>query len=88
MNDTSNVHAWPGSRVPTHEPNAATIALFEQCLEMAKSGQLQSFIGTGFVGDGGRFTVWADHHENVYEMHGALGWLTAEYIHRHKEALA
>lgn len=69
------------------EPREALISLLESLVEKAKSGQLQSFIGTGFVSDGARLSVWFDQHENVYEMLGSLAWLHAEYVHRHTDAL-
>ena len=62
------------------------IRVLRDALARAESGELQSFIGTGFNADGTRLAVWADLHENVYEMAGALTWLQAEYIHRHTEA--
>lgn len=69
------------------EPNQVLIDVLEDALARAKSGQLQSFVGTGFMADGCRLGLWADLHENVYEMMGALQWLVAEYTHRHTEAL-
>jgi hypothetical protein len=80
----SNVHALPNSGgLPSIEPNEALVKNLEDVLAMAKSGQLQSFIGTGFFGDGARVSTWSDFHPNVYEMLGSLAWLHAEYIHRH-----
>ncbi|TBE67421.1 hypothetical protein [Rhizobium ruizarguesonis] len=64
------------------EPRDGMIKALEDLLEMAKAGQLQSFIGTGFVSDGGRVSFWGGHHENVYEMLGALSWLQHEYVER------
>ena len=76
-----------GGRVPTQlgEPNEALIGVLEDALARAKTGQLQSLIGTGFTSDGGRLAMWADQHENVYEMLGSLAWLQHEYVHRHTE---
>lgn len=80
----SNVRALPNiGNLPTTEPNEQLIRNLEDLLAMAKSGQLQSFIGTGFFHDGARVSSWADFHQNVYEMGGSLSWLHAEYIHRH-----
>lgn len=80
----SNVKSLPGMRVPGHaEPDLALIAAIRGLLERAESGELQSFIGTGFMADGCRLATWADRHENVYEMLGSLAWLHAEYINRH-----
>ena len=82
----SNVRAIPGLRVPGHaEPDPVLIATIRGLLDRAESGELQSFVGTGFLADGCRLSTWVDRHENVYEMFGALAWLQAEYIHRHTE---
>jgi len=83
----SNVRALPNiGNLPTSEPNEQLIKNLEDLLAMARSGQLQSFIGTGFFLDGARVASWGDFHQNVYEMLGSLSWLHAEYIHRHTEA--
>ncbi len=78
----SNVKAFPGNAVPTG-PNQALIAGLRQLLEMAESGQLQSFIGTGFINEGLRASHWSDYHADVYQMLGSLVWLQHEYVHRH-----
>lgn len=78
----SNVAALFGGRAPDG-PNFALIGMLRSLVDRAESGELQSFIGTGFTADGMRAAVWADQHDNVYEMLGALGWLQAEYVHRH-----
>jgi hypothetical protein len=65
------------------EVNTTLVSMLEAVLRDAKSGQLQSFIGTGFLADGLRYAAWADQHPNVYEMLGAIAWLHAEYIQRH-----
>lgn len=65
------------------EPNPALIRAIEQMLEEARSGTLQSFIGTGFLADGDRMSIWCDSHDNVWEMAGALYWLQHEYAKRH-----
>jgi hypothetical protein len=47
---------------------------------MARDGQLQSFVGTGF-GPPGRVTIsdtW--RQPNVWEMRGAIAWLQDEYV--------
>ena len=80
---TGNVRALPGSKVPSNQPNPDLIAAIERTLQMAKEGQLQSFIGTGFTSDGLRAALWADTEPDVYKMLGALEWLKSEYVHRH-----
>lgn len=65
------------------EPRHELIAVLENLLDRAKSGQIQSLIATGFTSDGIRLSAWADLHDNVYEMLGALAWLQHEYVHRH-----
>lgn len=68
------------------EPKADVIGVLENLLERARSGQVQSFIGTGFCSDGCRITVFSGDHENIYEMLGALSWLEHEYVHRNTDA--
>ena len=81
---SDNVKALPGLRAPGHaEPDQALIAALRGLLKRAEAGDLQSFIGTGFLADGCRITTWCDTHENVYEMLGSLAWVQAEYVHRH-----
>ena len=66
----------------TGEPNEGLIGALSDLLEMARSGQLQSFIGTGFVMDGNRVSVFGGPHGNVYEMLGSIAWLEHEYVAR------
>ena len=80
----SNVKAMPGLRVPGDvKPNEGLVSMLEDLLGRAKTGSLRSLIASGFTADGLRVAVWADHHDNVHEMLGALAWLQAEYVHRH-----
>lgn len=84
----SNVQSIYGADIPVKElgePNAALVAGLKDLLAMAETGQLQSFIGTGFTSDNLRMAMWADQHPDLYQMLGALGWLQAEYIKRHTE---
>jgi hypothetical protein len=81
---SNKVVALPGLKTPGHaEPNQPLIDNLRDLLARAEAGELQSFVGTGFMADGCRLASWCDTHENIYEMHGALGWLLAEYVHRH-----
>lgn len=84
----SNVTAFPGNTVPSDEPDYRIVNMLEDLLAHAKSGRLRCFIGTGYMSDGCRISVWADHHDNVYEMLGSFAWLQAEYLHKHTEAKA
>ena len=68
------------------EPNEVLIALLENILARAKTGQVQSFIGAGFCSNGMRVSVWCDHHSDVYQMLGSLTWLEHEYVNNHTEA--
>lgn len=79
----SNVAMLHGGVVPTSEPNEALISAIEALLDMAKSGQLQSYIGSGFTHDGLRVATWCDFHDDVYQVVGSMEWLKAEYIERH-----
>jgi len=81
----SNVRTMPGlrDRGEPGKPCEELIATMRDVLSRAESGELQSFIGTGFQVDGGRLAAWADTHENYYEMLGALMALQDEYRGRH-----
>jgi hypothetical protein len=83
----TNILAMPGLRNPIDaaKPNDGLISALRQLLAMAESGQLQSYIGTGFTCDGLRMATWGDHHDDVYQMLGALAWLQSEYLHRHTQ---
>ena len=83
---TDKVVVLPGSKLPTIGPNPDVVDLLSQLLARAESGEIQSFIGTGFTRDGLRLALWADTHHDVYQMLGAVAWLQAEYIHRHTDA--
>lgn len=83
---THNVVPLLGARLPTGVPNEALVKALEGLLEHARSGRLQSFIGTGFGDDGkSRFAHWSDSHDDVYQMLGALAWLQHEYVARHSD---
>jgi len=82
---SDNVHTLPGFAAPSTEPNVRLIATLRELLAMAESGQLRSFIGTGFIHEGLRVATWADYHDDVYQMLGALSWLQHEYVHRHTD---
>jgi hypothetical protein len=82
----SNVTALPGLSNPTDtKPNEALIEVLKKALNMAETGQLQSYIGTGFTRDGLRLATWCDTHDNVYEMLGSIEWLKAEFLKRRTE---
>lgn len=83
---SDNVVGLFGERPPElGEPNEVLIHILKDMLEMAKSGRLQSLVGTGFTKEGNRLAVWADLHPDVYQMLGALNWLEHEYVRRHTE---
>ena len=67
------------------EPNPQLVKNLRDLLDMAETGQLQSFVGTGFTRDGLRAATWGDFHSDVYQMLGALAWLQAEYVERHAQ---
>ena len=64
------------------DPQPALISALEQALEKARTGQLQSFIGTGFTSGGETLAVWVDTHPDVHQMLGSLAWLQHEYVSR------
>jgi len=79
---SDNVIALPGSgrAAAPPVPDEALVKGLEMALELARSGQLQSFIGTGWTHDGNKFTLWVDSHDDINQMLGALNWLPARYI--------
>lgn len=74
---------FKGKQLPNAEPNEALITAITDLLHMAESGQLQSYIGSGFTHDGLRVATWCDFHDNVYEVVGSMEWQKSEYITRH-----
>jgi len=68
--------------VEDNKPNPALIEALKSLVTMAESGQLQSFIGTGFLGNSLRVSTWCDYHQDVYQQLGALAWLQHEYVER------
>lgn len=80
----TNVKTLPGVVMPAAlgEPQEAVIKMIESLLQRARSGELQSLVGCGFTADGARLSIWAGHHQNVYEMLGNLAWLQHEYVDR------
>lgn len=77
----TNVVSIDGNPVrPKGEPNPALVESLEALLEDARNGDLQCLIGTGFMADGARVSIFANAHPNVYEMAGALAWLQREYM--------
>lgn len=86
-NDLANVHALPGVRPPSQGPNTALVEALQNLLAKAESGELQSFIGTGYTSCNGRLAIWVDLHDNIYEMLGSLSWLQHEYVERHTRGL-
>ena len=82
----TNVITIGGQPVEPVQPNQELIKCLQALLEMAESGQLQSYIGTGFTNDGLRVTTWANYHPNAYEVLGSLAFLQSEYVKRCAES--
>ena len=82
--EMSNVkYISTGAAVPDKAmPNLALIKMLSDVLKMAESGQLQSYIGTGFTHDGLRVSTWGDYHDDKYQVLGALNWLAHDYVRR------
>lgn len=80
MDNVAPIHS--GINLQSSTPNEAVICALRNLLDMAESGQLQSYIGTGFTCDGLRVATWCDFHSNVYEMLGAINWLEHEFVDR------
>lgn len=78
----TNVAVFPGASVPSETPNEKLIQYLEEILADAKSGKLQSFVGTGFFNDGLRLTLWADYCPNYFVMLGAIASLQHEFVER------
>lgn len=82
MTAEKNVYALPGVKIETREPDEDLVRIIEEVLEMARSGQLRSFIGTGFTAEGQRLAVWNYLNAEAYEMMGAITWLQHEFADR------
>lgn len=77
------VYTLPGASLDhPHSPNERLVRVLEDALEMARSGNLRSFIGTGFTTENNRLSIWSFEEAGVYEMMGALAWLQHEYVDR------
>lgn len=81
---TDNVVRLDGTPAPKPgEPVASLVEMLTDLLEMAKTGELQSLVGTGFTSDNCRLALWhISNHTNVYEALGAISWLQHEYVAR------
>lgn len=78
--DMSNVVSLTKKPLPEiGEPNQRLIEGLEQLLNLAKTGQLQSFWGVGFLDNGLRAKCQGGYHKNAVEFYGALTWLAEEY---------
>ena len=62
------------------EPVPELVSLIEGMLERAKRGEIKCLIGTGWTSDGGRLSYRGGHHDNIYEMRGAIAFLDDEYV--------
>lgn len=83
----TTVVALPNCRIPDDRtPQRALVQMLQDLVVKAESGELQSFVGTGFTAEGLRLAAWCDFHPDVYQMRGALAWLQDEYVARHSEA--
>ncbi|MDO6966978.1 hypothetical protein [Rhizobium alvei] len=82
-----NVYTLFGENPPElGEPNQPLIKAITNLLEMAKTGRLQSFVGTGFTHEGNRLSLWCDTHPDIYQMLGSIAWLEHEYVERQTKA--
>ncbi len=80
---TDNVRTIFGAPLITQTPNEHLVKALQELLSMAESGQLQSYIGSGFTRDGLRVATWCDFHDDVYQVLGSMEWIKAEYVNRH-----
>ena len=80
MTNVKPLHS--GIQVVSKEPNAELIKALDDLLALAKSGELQSFLGTGFDINQNRISMWCDFHINKYEMLGAVEFLKTEWLDR------
>lgn len=71
-------------REPLPTPNQDLVAGLEELAAMARSGLLQSFIGTGFTSDCQRVIHWSDFHIDRCQMLGSLAWLQDLYKERNR----
>ena len=81
MSETSSISAR--RLYPAGEPNASLIALLEQMLDEAKSGELQTFMGVGVTANGSMLKCFSRAAHREYFVHlGALEDLKHDFIKR------
>lgn len=81
---SDNVVSLSGGAVPEFgEPDEGLVKALEALTEKARTGELQSFVGTGFTSEGLRASIWGGSFgSDVYAFLGSLAWLQHEYVHR------
>lgn len=81
---TDNVTLFPGAGGQKQHPipNDTLVDMLRDLLHRAETGELQTFVGTGFTADGLRLTMWGPPHEDVFRMMGAITWMQHEYLFR------
>lgn len=72
----------PDRPVNIGEPNEALISALRKALEMAEKGQLQSYIGVGFLVNGVRLASGSYRPHEAYPIIGALAWLQVQCAQR------
>lgn len=82
-----NVVALQGSNPAGMPVNENLVAQLRSVLAMAETGQLQSYVGTGFTIDGLITRTWVPDHDNGYEFLGALAALQARFIEHRSDML-
>lgn len=75
----SNVRAFPGC-VVENEPVLELVSLLRQLTAKAESGELRSFVGTGFMHNGTCAMCLGDFSDDPYRMLGALSVLRDQYV--------
>jgi hypothetical protein len=79
----SNVIALSGVPIAQQAVNEGLVKALHGALEMAKTGELQCFVGTGLLGNADRLSIFSiGQGENVFTLYGAVSMLPAELFQR------
>lgn len=79
----SNIINLKGLPVSTRKINEDLVKVLSSALELAKSGELQCFVGTGMTLENERVSIFSiGYGENSVTLYGAVGMLQVELFTR------
>jgi hypothetical protein len=79
----SNVIALGGLPIAKQAVNEGLVKALHNALEMAKTGELQCFVGTGLLSSADRLSIFSiGQGENIFTLYGAVSMLQAELFQR------